>query len=305
MSIENFGEALPALNRKTAERKISAARVVKPLRFEVRYDSAGVRFVNACCDKMQPKRRLFSGSRNECFDMIMYNHDELVANWEDAKLQSNITEDCIRTTSEVVTHTVSEDVSPEMIMQYFAPVGVSFGAWLNQEDRQVALNKFWVAMRDLGLITKKLPDAWLGKISISFGGRGSGRKAAAHWETGNKIINLTKTQGAGCLYHELMHSMDDGIWVLPKVPAFDKRCERADKSRSKKYWSTRSEKLARGFESYCLYKLAELGIRQDYGVNVVDYPDFSKDKEAYPYLLPDEMAPVVRFFDAIFKGELK
>ena len=45
-------------------------------------------------------------------------------------------------------------------------------------------------------------------LGIAFGARGGG-KAAAHYESGKVVINLTKTQGAGTLAHEWWHAIDN------------------------------------------------------------------------------------------------
>jgi hypothetical protein len=47
-----------------------------------------------------------------------------------------------------------------------------------------------------------------GELGIAFGARGSG-SAAAHYEPGRVVINLTRTRGAGSLAHELGHAFDD------------------------------------------------------------------------------------------------
>ena len=58
----------------------------------------------------------------------------------------------------------------------------------------------------LGISPKSISLA--GNLGLTFGSRGSG-KAAAHYEPGRRIINLTKTQGLGSLAHEWWHGIDN------------------------------------------------------------------------------------------------
>jgi hypothetical protein len=46
-----------------------------------------------------------------------------------------------------------------------------------------------------------------GQLGLAFGARGKGR-AAAHYEPGKLVINLTKLSGAGTLAHEWGHALD-------------------------------------------------------------------------------------------------
>ncbi|PJZ89539.1 LPD1 domain-containing protein [Leptospira levettii] len=52
-----------------------------------------------------------------------------------------------------------------------------------------------------------------GTLSIAFGARGRGGKgsALAHYETSNRVINLTKISGGGALGHEWFHALDNII----------------------------------------------------------------------------------------------
>jgi hypothetical protein len=302
MSIENFGEALPPVTRsaKVQQRKTTAPAVKKPLKFEIWYEkSSGQRFIMKAGDKNGT--HLFEGTRDECLHK-MCEQEELELLWADVKKRMNVTEDCLRSDSEEITNTTA-DVTPEMIMEHFSPRGIHFGEWMTQKDRQEALNKFWVAMWDLTEITGRNPWEWCEGLGISFGGRGQGKKANAHYEPKNHIINITKLSGAGALYHELWHSFDKDEWELPYLHNFEVRCRKADSTRSKKYFSTHREKMARAFENYCLVELGRKGLKQEYGVNVISPEQFSKDLGAYPYLLESEMGEICKFFDGIFGGK--
>ena len=49
-----------------------------------------------------------------------------------------------------------------------------------------------------------------GELAIAFGARGHGGEeaAAAHYEPGHQVINMTKIKGAGSLAHEWFHALD-------------------------------------------------------------------------------------------------
>ncbi|MFW8637497.1 LPD38 domain-containing protein [Cribrihabitans pelagius] len=123
-----------------------------------------------------------------------------------------------------------------------------------------------------------------GELGLAFGARGSGRKAAAHYEPGEVVINLTKGQGAGSLAHEWWHAMDhyfarqggksallltevrtstlsdgirpelvaafDGLMSLVRKGGLKVRSAVADQRKSKPFFATMPEMTARAFESY-------------------------------------------------------
>lgn len=66
------------------------------------------------------------------------------------------------------------------------------------------------------------------------------------------------------------------------------------------YWSRIIERGARSFENYVISKMMEGGYNNDYLANVREVQDFPRSKERYPYLLPEEVAPISEAFDALF-----
>src|SRR3546814_11382142 len=46
-----------------------------------------------------------------------------------------------------------------------------------------------------------------GSLAVAFGSRGSG-KAAAHYEPGRRVVNVTRMSVAGYLAHEFAHALD-------------------------------------------------------------------------------------------------
>lgn len=105
-----------------------------------------------------------------------------------------------------------KDIDAEELMSIFKFRGVEFGNWVNQKERQWFLNSTHDSLMDLvNLMGLPVTFASLGgKLGIAFGSRGTGVDgAAAHFEPGNMLIHLTKTQGVGVLAHEFGHGLDN------------------------------------------------------------------------------------------------
>jgi DNA repair protein RadC len=228
------------------------------------------------------------------------------------------------------------DVSPEMFTEAFGFRGVQFGNYVEGERRQRDLNNAFDALMDLAE-TLNVPTKALsldGALGMAFGARGTGgkRPAAAHYEPGQVVINLTKNAGPGSLAHEWFHALDnyfarvertgstaprevdeyatDSIRnpknVRPAVMdafrairnavgtgTFAERSKRLDATRSTPYYGTTIEKAARAFEVYVVDRLAKSSVTNDYLANI----DFSGD--AYPF--PQEMEGGIRqAYDVLF-----
>lgn len=109
-----------------------------------------------------------------------------------------------------------KDATPEMFMSDFGFRGGEFGNWVNAEERQQFLNLAYDAFMDLADVLDVSPKAISlgGELSIAFGARGGsvkagGGSAAAHYEPGRAVINLTKMHGAGSVAHEWAHALDN------------------------------------------------------------------------------------------------
>jgi hypothetical protein len=105
-----------------------------------------------------------------------------------------------------------KDVTPEMFSETFGFRGVQFGNYVEQQRRQEDLNEAYDALIDLADILN-IPARAIslsGQLGIAFGARGSGGKnaAAAHYESSEIVINLTKGNGPGSLAHEWFHAVD-------------------------------------------------------------------------------------------------
>ncbi|QWV06142.1 hypothetical protein KQ246_06995 [Pseudoalteromonas shioyasakiensis] len=201
----------------------------------------------------------------------------------------------------------SDNVTPGTFTEAFGFRGVEFGNWVEQGKRQKDLNQAYDALMDLAEAIDVPPKALSlnGQLGLAFGARGTGGKepAAAHYESGNMVINLTKKSGSGSLAHEWWHALDNyfgrqknsgsdfitespyhlkGDEVRPEMAEAFKRLRnvinasdlprrslKLDQRKSKKYWSTNVEMTARSFETFIIDKLNKGKIKNEYLANVV------------------------------------
>jgi len=204
-----------------------------------------------------------------------------------------------------------ETITPEKFLETFGFRGVQFGNYVQGPRRQADLNNAYDALMDLAQTCGMAPRALSldGTLGLSFGARGRGGRnaAAAHYEPGEHVINLTKGAGPGSLAHEWFHAFDHHIWTLSR-PALSRRLfltedmniarqfgmapeDRLwqpvitalgevnhamgarsvllDARRGKPYWTQARELMARAFEASIKYELAQRGCRNDYLVNIV------------------------------------
>lgn len=245
----------------------------------------------------------------------------LTAAWEAVREASNVTEERVRGTHNRPRvgpdHRGGVDATPESFLATFNPYGVEFGNW--QTDRAACLNKATDALLDLAAVVR-LPAAALafgGRLALAFGARGHG-KAAAHYEPGRRVINLTKTAGAGCLAHEWFHAFDhdraladghlqgttyasenpshpvcEALRAIPRPMRL--RSVEADRTRSGTYWSKPCEVIARAFEAWVRSQ-----VENDYLANITPAAAFACGLERYPYPLPEEMPAVDAAFRRLF-----
>lgn len=112
---------------------------------------------------------------------------------------------------------MSKDVDSKDFVEDFGFRGVEFGNWVAGDERQKSVNLAYDALHDLA-DTLGIPPKALsldGKLGLAFGARGKGR-AAAHYESGKLVINLTKLSGAGALAHEWGHAVDHYFGMLDR-----------------------------------------------------------------------------------------
>ena len=106
-------------------------------------------------------------------------------------------------------------VSPEDFLSVFGFRGVEFGNWLPDDERQRVLDMGFDALHDLADVLGIEPRGVSlgGTLAVAFGARGQGG-AAAHYEPGRRVLNLTRLNGAGSLAHEWAHGLDHWLGTV-------------------------------------------------------------------------------------------
>lgn len=151
-------------------------------------------------------------------------------------------------------------------------------------------------------------------------GRGVGMSAAQlrdflkrtkQWDEGKSLDENAAAAAGGGYQRDPNHQAG----VRPQVErAFAELVEALNASpmaaRSRKldktldgYWHRIIERGARSFENYVISKMAQRGWTNDFLANVRswgEWAELGKNKERYPYLFPEEEAPVVAAFDNLF-----
>lgn len=322
--IKDFGQMIEGAAkdalRYTAEKKPAAVRsavsLPKTIRIKCYRDrQTGELYAVKDGDRAERKLRVFQAIE----EMRTYRdqpdaHKIWQADWELVRDAGNVTDAKLRREKNSprsgTDYRSGLDVSPEGFLSMFSPFGVQFGNW--QTDRAECLNKAYDALIDLCLFLElNFSDAMLGgRLGLAFGARGKG-KAAAHYEPLLRVINLTKTSGAGCLAHEWFHAYDHllgeaeggkyasespyNALLLAMPRTLRLRCVAADKTRSKRYYSLPQEIVARCFEAWVRSR-----VENDYLANIVSFEAFGP-KACYPYPTPEEMPAVAEAFERLFK----
>lgn len=172
---------------------------------------------------------------------------------------------------------------------------VQFGNALPDKEREAHLVSCARSLEDLskltGLSVKSLTQD--GKLAFGFSARGRAG-AAAHYDNGTKIINLTRANGFGSLAHELGHALDSkasskkGITgnyaseskaypsYEPVSAVVEKIKSRIKKSpeyrfmspKQRQYWTSTREVFARVFEAHVDAKAKKAGIDNSYLVQI-------------------------------------
>lgn len=204
--------ALPEIRAKLAE----DAPEVPKMAFEIR-GRKGSYFINKKGDREYRRLKDFDDLAEA--RRYLNNHNaELVKAWEAIKVRDNVKKSDVRSKGNRKRtgsdYRKGADISPEEFSDTFGFRGVQFGKWVSQgkgsKDRQGLLNQTYDALMDLSTLLGIPPQAVSlnGSLGLAFGARGSGGFAAAHYEPGTVVINLTKPNGAGSLAHEWFHALD-------------------------------------------------------------------------------------------------
>lgn len=206
---DNLNETFDAINDTLAGDKPT-----QTMQFEIR-GRKGNYFINKKGDKDYTRLVEFT----DLADARAYkrdNYNELVGKWEAHKERFNVKKSDIRGKVNAprvgADHRNGKDITPEQFQDAFGFRGVQFGNWVNKDkERQQSLNDAYDGLMDLAGILN-IPSKAIsleGKLGLAFGARGNGGRAAAHYESGSVVINLTKTKGAGSLAHEWFHALDN------------------------------------------------------------------------------------------------
>ena len=227
-------------------------------------------------------------------------------------------------------HRQGVDVDAASFVNDFGFRGVEFGNWVNQKERQEALNSAYDGLMDLCELIGISPKALSlnGRLGLAFGSRGRS-KAMAHYEPDKKVINLTKMKGSGSLAHEWLHALDnyfsgeelkfasDGrfsdevrkemqdAWNrLTDAISKSNMAERSkslDTWKNKVYWGTRIELTARAFQGWVKDRIERNGGVSDYLNNYFKGGDNFFNEKFYPYPVESEdMNAVYDAFDHLF-----
>jgi Large polyvalent protein-associated domain 1 len=204
---------------------------------------------------------------------------------------------------------------------------VQFGNALPDQERKDHLVSCAKSIEDLSSLTglrfKDLTQN--GKLAFSFSARG-GAGAAAHYERGSKVINLTRDSGFGSLAHELGHALDNHanskmggssadylsdstsgplLGVAQTLKKLRSRIEKTAQYRSmnpkqRQYWTSNREMFARLFEAYVDKKAQKANLKNSY---LVQLPV----RENLRQLWPDdsELAEVEHSLESFFEDYKK
>jgi len=141
------------------------------------------------------------------------NKQELNDAWKKLKLQPTV-RNAINEARLGPAHREG-DVTPEAFSAAFSFRGVQFGNYMEAGRRELDLNRSYDALMDMALALD-IPSQSIsldGQLGLAFGARGRSG-AAAHYEPGQCVINLTKPGGPGCLAHEWFHAFDNYLCRL-------------------------------------------------------------------------------------------
>ncbi len=109
---------------------------------------------------------------------------------------------------------LKRDLTAEDHIKYFGLRGLQFGNSMSDAERQRWLNNVGLALLDLGRIIglskAEMHALSVGGVAFAYGARGRGR-ASAHFEPGQRVINLTRQSGPSAIAHEWAHLFDHGF----------------------------------------------------------------------------------------------
>lgn len=99
-------------------------------------------------------------------------------------------------------------IRPYDVMMRYKLKGIEFGRWVRTVERHDLFCSGVLALEDLAQVLGYKNLGFDHNIGLSFGARGRGGNARAHFEPSTMMINLTKPMGSSSLAHEYGHAMD-------------------------------------------------------------------------------------------------
>ena len=318
--IEDFGEPIPGSRKDTATHghtngtpAKTKVRKERKHRFSIlqwRGPAGGIFLVKSGDKLRRPLVTFGSWEEGRAWPTTI-TYEGAVALWEEVRRRDFISDNECRGLTNMPRqgqdYRNGAAVLPDYFQMVIRPRGVQFGKW--QDNRDVALNETFDAIHDLAhfLCWPVERMTFGGRLAFAFGARGHG-PAAAHYELAQRVINLTKHGGPGCLAHEWAHGLDHHICgddplssdprikqllsALPKPLLV--RSIAADGTRSARYFSKPCERFARAFEGWVQSK-----VENDFLVNIREAGMF-KSPERFPYPLPEELPAVSAAFEKLF-----
>jgi hypothetical protein len=120
-------------------------------------------------------------------------------------------------------------------------------------------------------------------------------KGAEYYKAENWQVDPKHPQGVRTEvergFAELVEALDNS----PMTPR-----SRANDKTEDGYWGQILERAARAFENFTIARMMEKGYQNDFLANVTPIEDFQRSADRYPYLLPEEIAPIAQAFDNLF-----
>lgn len=294
-------------NLSSALSKPRPGHTRKAMRFDVyTNDTTGEIFIGRKMGSDIIRMETFT-TANEAADYLKDNQEYLEERFE-ALRQNPEERRSVNAARQGVDRRAGRDITAREFHSAFGFRGVQFGNYVEGKRRQRDLNNAYDALMDLAEVLSCDPSdlSLKGSLGLAFGARGRGGKgaAAAHYEPGHIVINLTKNNGAGSLAHEWFHGLDNhlgrrtgaagyyGTELIEQslrhltyedreeIGAFSKliselrgtgipkRSAQLDRMRSTPYYTQSCEIGARCFEAWVISELDRREIRNDYLANI-------------------------------------
>lgn len=215
-SDESLGVNSLTLGRRvTADRKrfadYSPFRLKRDLStaFENTKDTPWEVYETRQADVKQARKANSAADDNDSQALVKAAADRYFGTDRKAPVQSDLEKQIASREGMPAWRTDGEPVSEDGFLEIFGLRGGQYGNWVRQDERGAFLNLSYDSLRDLadivGIPTRGI--GFNGDLGVAWGARGRG-KAAAHYEPGLAVINLTKPSGAGSLAHEWAHALD-------------------------------------------------------------------------------------------------